>query len=160
MFIHTENDTRSDKRIKLTIYNTNHTQNTQILFQKYNCSNIFEQLETNRNISNKKTFFFYYISKFHNSYFVCFIDFVYFVSFGGGTFGVILLGGGAFTIPLGYMLVTTLRRATRQALRVVLKLRTLELACALQCVRRRWGPPVIKNMRQLFRKSPKRNRKN
>ena len=53
--------------LKITILNTKHTKNTHGHFQK---SNIFEKQKNN---------YFYYISKFHNAYFVYLIDFVYFV---------------------------------------------------------------------------------
>ena len=57
--MYTEHDNESDKHIKITNYNTNHTNNTRMHF------NIL----------------FYYISKFDNSYFVYFVHFVYFIFF-------------------------------------------------------------------------------
>ena len=45
IFIYTEDDTESDKRIKKTIHNTKHTNNTKIHLQKSKCSILFEHFQ-------------------------------------------------------------------------------------------------------------------
>ena len=58
--------------LEITIYKTPHTKNVKVHFHKSNLSKIFKP--------SKK--YFYYVSKFHSSYFVhvvYFVDFIFFV---------------------------------------------------------------------------------
>ena len=66
MFIYTENDTESDKRIK----NNNFEYKTH---QQY--TNTFPKIQFKKKLQK----YFYYKSNFHNSYFIYFVYFVYFV---------------------------------------------------------------------------------
>ena len=66
MFINTEHDTESDKRIKIKIYITKHTINTNTHFQK---SKAFKRNESLQ-IFQKS---FYYVSKLHDSYLIYFV---------------------------------------------------------------------------------------
>ena len=76
MIIYTENDTESDKRIKKTqLIIHKHTNNTKLHLLN---NPIFDFLVfCCENLKNK--FCFYYISSFHNSYYIYFVYFVYFI---------------------------------------------------------------------------------
>ena len=63
MFIYTENDTESDKRIKIFIYNTRHTKSTQIHLQQSQTPKIQPpKTKYFKHFENKNCF--YYISTF------------------------------------------------------------------------------------------------
>ena len=56
--------------LKITIYNTNHTNNTQTHFHKYII--FFRTVRTFQQ-------YFYWTSNFHNSYFIYFVYFIYYI---------------------------------------------------------------------------------
>ena len=73
MFIYTENTQNPINALKIIIYNTKHTSNSNIHFKYAIC---FKYPKLNRKRTNNKNNTLLYIHKLHDSYFVYFVYFL------------------------------------------------------------------------------------
>ena len=62
--------------VKITTYNTKHTQNAKIHLKT---SNFFERIKKTIENNQNDQVWFYYIPTLHNLYFIFFVGFIYFL---------------------------------------------------------------------------------